>query len=46
VQTAVREAGADASVVIDSDDLVIRPEATMAAYCAAAGLPFLPEALT
>jgi Sulfotransferase domain len=46
VQTAVREAGADASVVIDSDDLVTRPAATMAAYCAAVGLPFIPRALT
>ena len=46
VQAAVRDAGEDASVVIDSDDLVTRPEATMAAYCAAVGLPFIPRALT
>jgi malate dehydrogenase (oxaloacetate-decarboxylating) len=46
VQAAVRDAGGDASVVIDSDDLVARPEATMAAYCAAVGLPFIPRALT
>jgi sulfotransferase family protein len=46
VQAAVREAGGDASIVIDSDDLVARPGATMAAYCAAAGLPFDPQALT
>jgi hypothetical protein len=46
VQAAVREAGGDASVVIDSDDLVARPAATMAAYCAAIGLPFDPRALT
>ena len=46
VQAAVRDAGGDASVVIDSDDLVTRPEATMAAYCAAVGLPFIPRALT
>jgi len=46
VQDAVRGVGADASVVIDSDDLVARPEATMAAYCAAVGLPFDPNALT
>jgi hypothetical protein len=45
-QAAVRDAGGDASVVIDSDDLVARPEATMAAYCAAVGLPFIPAALT
>ena len=31
---AVRDAGGNPSVVIDSDDLVARPEATMAAYCA------------
>jgi hypothetical protein len=46
VQDAVRDAGGDASVVIDSDDLVTRPEATMAAYCAAVGLPFIARALT
>jgi hypothetical protein len=46
LQAAVREAGGDASVVIDSDDLVTRPEATLAAYCAAVGLPFIPRALT
>ncbi len=46
VQDAVREAGADASVVIDSDDLVTRPAATVAAYCAAVGLPFIPRALS
>lgn len=46
VQAAVRRAGGDASVVIDSDDLVRRPEATMAAYCAAVGLSFIARALT
>lgn len=46
LQAAVRDAGGDASVVIDSDDLVTRPEATMAAYCAAVGLSFNPRALT
>jgi hypothetical protein len=46
LQAAVRDAGGDPSVVIDSDDLVARPEATMAAYCAAVGLPFNPGALT
>ena len=45
LQAAVRDAGGNASVVIDSDDLVARPEATMAAYCAAVGLPFNPRAL-
>ncbi|MGH8976705.1 MAG: sulfotransferase family protein [Acidimicrobiia bacterium] len=43
---AVRDAGGHRPVVIDSDDLVARPEATMAAYCAAVELPFIPEALT
>jgi hypothetical protein len=45
-QAAVRAAGGDASVVIDSDDHVARPEATMTAYCAAVGLPQIPQALT
>lgn len=43
---SVHDAGGSPPVVIDSDDLVARPEATMAAYCAAVGLPFIPEALT
>jgi hypothetical protein len=42
---AVREAGGHPPVVIDSDDLVARPAATMAAYCAAVELPFKPRAL-
>jgi hypothetical protein len=42
---AVRDAGGHQPVVIDSDDLAARPEATMAAYCAAVGLPFIPQAL-
>jgi len=46
VQAAVRHAGGNASVVIDSDDLVARPGATMAAYCAVVGLPFIAGALT
>jgi len=46
LQAAIRDAGGDASVVIDSDDLVTRPEATMAAYCATVGLPFISQALT
>jgi hypothetical protein len=46
LHTAVRDAGGHRPVVIDSDDLVARPEATMAAYCAAVELPFIPEALT
>lgn len=43
---AVGEAGGHHAVVIDSDDLISRPAATMAAYCEAVGLPFVPEALT
>jgi hypothetical protein len=45
LHAAVDRAGGHRPVVIDSDDLVTRPEATMAAYCAAVGLPFLPDAL-
>lgn len=45
LHAAVRDAGGNPPVVIDSDDLVARPEATMAAYCAAVGLPFIPRAL-
>ena len=44
LHAAVCDAGGTA-VVIDSDDLVVRPAATMAAYCAAVGLPFIPRAL-
>lgn len=43
---AVEQAGGHRPLVIDSDDLVTRPEATMAAYCAAVGLPERPEALS
>jgi hypothetical protein len=43
---AVRDAGGHHPVVIDSDDLVARPAATMAAYCAAVELPFIVDALT
>jgi len=43
---AVIDAGAAHHVVLDSDDLVTRPAATIAAYCAAVGLPFLAHALT
>ena len=46
LHAAVRDAGGHRPVVIDSDDLVARPEATMAAYCAAVELPFIPRALT
>jgi Sulfotransferase domain len=46
LQAAVRDAGGTSPAVIDSDDLLARPAATMAAYCAAIGLPFCPRALT
>lgn len=46
LQTAIRDAGGNPPIVIDSDDLVENPEATMSAYCAAVGLPFFPQALT
>jgi hypothetical protein len=46
VRDAVRAAGGNPSVVLDSDDLVSRPRATMAAYCAAVGLEFMPGALS
>ncbi|MDG1745476.1 MAG: hypothetical protein P8H69_06845 [Planktomarina sp.] len=32
--------------VIDSDDLLEDPEAMVAAFCQAVGIPFLPEAMT
>jgi len=46
LHAVVHEAGGNRPVVIDSDDLVARPAATMAAYCAAVELPFIPQALT
>jgi hypothetical protein len=46
LHAAVGDVGGRRPVVIDSDDLVARPEATMAAYCRAVGLPFVPQALT
>ncbi len=42
---AVQDAGGHPPVVIDSDDLLADPATTMAAYCAAVGLPFIPAAL-
>ena len=42
---AVRDAGGTPPIVIDSDDLVTRPAATMAAYCEGVGLPFVADAL-
>jgi hypothetical protein len=46
MQAAIRNAGGNPPIVIDSDDLMARPSATMAAYCTAVGLPFDPRALT
>jgi hypothetical protein len=42
---AVQGAGGHPPIVIDSDDLVRTPAATMAAYCAAVGLPFIGDSL-
>lgn len=42
---AVRSAEGHAPLVIDSDDLVARPAATMAAYCTEVGLSFIGNAL-
>lgn len=42
---AVQDAGGHPPIVIDSDDLVTQPEATMRAYCTAVGLPFDADAL-
>lgn len=46
MQAAISDAGGNPPVVIDSDDLVAQPAATMAAYCKAVGLPFNSRALT
>lgn len=43
---AVRDAGGHPPVVVDSDDLVGDAAGTVAAFCAAIGLPYLPEALS
>ena len=42
---AIVAAGGAQPVVVDSDDLIADPAATMAAYCAATGIPFRPSAL-
>jgi hypothetical protein len=42
---AILEAGGAQPVVVDSDDLTHDPAATMAAYCAATGIPFRRSAL-
>jgi hypothetical protein len=42
---AILAAGGNAPVVVDSDDLIADPAATVAAYCAAVGIPFSRSAL-
>jgi hypothetical protein len=42
---AIVAAGGAQPVVVDSDDLIADPAATMAAYCAATGIPFRRSAL-
>jgi len=42
---AVQNAEGHPPIVIDSEDLVANPAATMAAYCSAVGLPFIADAL-
>jgi hypothetical protein len=46
LHAAVRAAGGRAPLVVDSDDLVDRPAATMRAWCAAVGLPARDDALS
>jgi hypothetical protein len=46
MQAAISDAGGKPPIIIDSDDLVAQPAATLAAYCATVGLPFDPGALT
>lgn len=45
IYQAVLAAGGRAPVVVDSDDLIADPAATVAAYCAAVGVPFSRSAL-
>jgi hypothetical protein len=42
---AILAAGGTHPVVVDSDDLIADPAATVAAYCAAVGIPFSTPAL-
>ncbi|MFF4615052.1 sulfotransferase-like domain-containing protein [Nonomuraea jabiensis] len=42
---AVRSATGELPLVIDGDDLVTHPEATVRAYCERVGLEFMPEAM-
>lgn len=43
---AVQDVTGGTPVVVDSDDLLRRPAETVRAYCAAVGIPFVPEALS
>jgi Sulfotransferase domain len=45
IYDAVARRTGTAQVVVDSDDLIANPEATVAEYCRQVGIPFLPEAL-
>lgn len=42
----VKKIHGEPPVIIDSDDLIKNPNATIKAYCNAVGIPFIPEALT
>ena len=46
IYTAVAERTGRQPVVVDAADLVRDPEGTVRAYCAATGIPFVPEALS
>jgi hypothetical protein len=46
IYDAVTAATGKPAVVVDSDDLVAKPQETIEAYCAAMGIPFIPEALS
>ncbi|HEY7143158.1 MAG TPA: sulfotransferase family protein [Streptosporangiaceae bacterium] len=46
IYDAVAAAGGTPPAVIDAADLVASPEQTVRAYCRAAGIPFLPAALS
>src|SRR5579875_1130145 len=46
IYDAVAAATGTPPVIIDSSDLVARPHETIQAYCAAVGIPFIPEALS
>jgi len=45
IYRAVHAATGAPPLVIDADDLVARPQATVRAYCAAVGIGYLPQAL-